>query len=91
MRYPFRCRYWPALYDYAKRYYRLIVVGGGAPGKGVPVIGENVFLGAGCIVMGDVSIGDGSVIGANAVVTKTIPPNSVAVGVPARVIKTLDS
>lgn len=65
--------------------------GGGAPGKGTPVIGKNVFLGAGCVVIGDISIGDGSVIGANAVVTKSIPPNSVAVGVPARVIKTLTS
>ena len=91
MRYPRRCCHWRELHDYAKRHRWLILVGGGAPGKGTPVIGKNVFLGAGCVVIGDISIGDGSVIGANAVVTKSIPPNSVAVGVPARVIKTLTS
>lgn len=48
-------------------------------------IGENV-----CILMG-VSIGDGCVIGSNAVVTKSIPANSIAVGSPAKVIKQYDS
>ena len=50
-------------------------------------IGNNVWLGAGVIVMPGVTIGDNSVIGAGSVVTKDIPPYSVAVGVPARVIK----
>ncbi|GGC84387.1 maltose O-acetyltransferase [Tersicoccus solisilvae] len=50
---------------------------------------DNVWLGGGVIVCPGVTIGENSVIGAGAVVTRDIPPNSVAVGNPARVIKTL--
>ncbi len=49
-------------------------------------IGNNVFIGAGTIIMPGVSIGDDCVIGAGSVVTKSIPSNSVAVGNPARVL-----
>jgi maltose O-acetyltransferase len=52
-------------------------------------IGRNVWVGSGAIVLGGVTIGDDSVIGAGAVVTKDVPARSVAVGNPARVIKTL--
>lgn len=55
--------------------------------KGPIVIGDNVWLGNNVCVMGGVSIGQGCIIGANAVVTKEIPPFSVAVGIPAKVIK----
>jgi|GEM_PF-481487 len=51
---------------------------------------DNVWLGAGVLVMPGVTIGKNSVIGAGAVVTEDIPANSVAVGMPAKVIKTLD-
>ena len=51
------------------------------------VIGSNVWIGANAIVLPGVTIGKGSVIGAGIVVTKDIPPYSVAVGVPAKVIK----
>jgi maltose O-acetyltransferase len=51
------------------------------------VIGDNVWLGGGAIVLAGVSIGDNSVIGAGAVVTRDIPANVVAVGNPARVIR----
>jgi len=51
-------------------------------------IGKDVWIGAGVIVLPGVTIGDRSVIGAGAVVTKNIPDNSIAVGVPAKVIKT---
>ncbi|WP_129597787.1 LbetaH domain-containing protein [Methanohalophilus profundi] len=44
----------------------------------------------GCIVIQGVEIGDNSVIGTGAVVNKDIPKNSVAVGVPAKVVKKLD-
>ena len=54
-------------------------------------IGNNVFLGHGSTVLPGVTIGDNVVIGAGAVVSKDIPSNSVAVGVPARVIKSLDT
>ena len=50
-------------------------------------IGKDVWLGAGVKVLGGVTIGDGCVVGAGAVVTQDLPPGSVAVGVPARVIR----
>lgn len=50
-------------------------------------IGEGVWLGAHVVVLPGVTIGDGSVVGAGAVVTKDIPPYSVAVGNPAKVIR----
>lgn len=49
-----------------------------------PQIGKNVEIGAGAKIIGGISIGDNSVIGANAVVTKTFPPNAILVGVPAK-------
>lgn len=52
-------------------------------------IGNNVFVGAGAIVLPGVTIGNNVVIGAGSVVTKDIPNDSVAVGNPARVVKKL--
>jgi len=52
-------------------------------------LGDNVWLGGGVIVCPGVSIGDNSVVGAGSVVTRDIPPNVVAVGNPARVIRSL--
>lgn len=54
-------------------------------------IGRFSQIGAGAIVLPNIKVGSNSIIGAGAVVTKDIPDNSVAVGVPARVIKTLKS
>ncbi|HEY9699132.1 MAG TPA: acyltransferase [Trichocoleus sp.] len=54
------------------------------------VIEDNCWLGNGVKVLDGVTIGCGSVVGAGAVVTKDIPPNSVAVGVPAKVIKSAE-
>ncbi|WP_053074966.1 CatB-related O-acetyltransferase [Ornithinibacillus californiensis] len=50
-------------------------------------IGNDVWCGANVVVLQGVNIGDGAVIGANAVVTKDIPDYAIAVGIPARVIK----
>ncbi len=55
------------------------------PGK--ITIGEDCWIGSNVTITKDVTIGEGSVIGANSVVTRDIPPFSIAVGVPARVIK----
>lgn len=52
-------------------------------------IGNNVWIGYRAMVLKGVSIGDNTVIGAGAIVTKDIPANSIAAGVPAKVIKTI--
>jgi serine O-acetyltransferase len=53
----------------------------------VPKIGNRVYIGAGAKIIGKVNVGDDSRIGANAVVTKDVPPFGTAVGVPARIIE----
>ncbi len=50
-------------------------------------VGNDVWLGTGVIVMPGVTIGDGSVVGAGSIVTKDIPPYSIAVGNPAKVLR----
>jgi acetyltransferase-like isoleucine patch superfamily enzyme len=57
--------------------------------RGPTRIGDNVWCGANVVVTSGVTIGERSVIGANSVVTGDIPPFSVAVGAPARVIRTI--
>jgi serine O-acetyltransferase len=52
---------------------------------GYPTIGNRVEIGAGASILGSIHVGDGSIIGANAVVLTDVPPDSVAAGVPARV------
>ena len=56
-------------------------------GKRHPTIGNNVVIGAGAKVLGSFTIGDNVQIGANAVVVREVPPNSVVVGVPGRVVR----
>lgn len=52
-----------------------------------PIIGDNVMIGAGAVIIGNIEIGDNVSVGANAVVLTDIPDNSIAVGVPARIIE----
>jgi serine O-acetyltransferase len=67
--------------------YQGVVLGGTSlqKGKRHPTIGNGVTIGAGAIVLGPIKIGDNSRIGAGSVVVSEIPPNSTAVGIPARV------
>lgn len=46
---------------------------------------------AGCVVLGDITIGSGAIIGANSVVLKDVPPNSVAIGAPAKILRRADA
>lgn len=55
---------------------------------GKPItLGDNVWLGANCTILGGVTIGDNSIIGAGSVVTKNIPPRVIAVGNPCKVLR----
>lgn len=57
--------------------------------KGPVVIENNVWVGEGACIMPGVTIGKNSIIGANAVVTKDVPPNVVVAGIPAKILKSL--
>ena len=52
-----------------------------------PIIGNNVTIYAGAKIIGDISIEDNVIVGANAVVLKDIPANSIVAGVPAKIIR----
>ena len=69
--------------------YQGVTLGGTGKdtGKRHPTIGNNVMIGAGAKVLGPLEIGDNSKIASGAVVLNDIPPDSTAVGVPARVVK----
>ncbi|MBN1429914.1 MAG: serine O-acetyltransferase [Anaerolineae bacterium] len=68
--------------------YHGVTLGGTSieKGKRHPTLGEGVVVGAGAKILGAITIGDYSRIGANAVVVKDVPPNSVVVGVPGHVV-----
>lgn len=59
----------------------------GVSNRGGVVIEDDVWLGANCVVLDGVTIGKGSVIGAGSIVSRSIPPYSIAVGNPCKVIK----
>ena len=56
-------------------------------GKRHPTIGDNVLIGTGCKVLGPITVGANSRIGANSVVLSCIPPNATAIGIPATVVR----
>jgi maltose O-acetyltransferase len=60
------------------------------PYKGPTIVGSNVWLGRNVVVLPGATIGDGAVIGANSVVTGSIPPNTFAAGSPAQVLRKLE-
>jgi serine O-acetyltransferase len=63
------------------------VIGGTSQIYEVPVIGDNTVIAPGAKILGPVKIGKNCVIGANAVVLKDVPDNSVAAGIPAKIVK----
>ncbi|WP_026839451.1 serine O-acetyltransferase [Gillisia sp. JM1] len=60
-----------------------IGVSGRGPKRGVPRIGNNVYIGANAVIVGDIFIGDNVVIGANSLVIESVPNNCTMLGVPA--------
>ncbi|WP_315121014.1 serine O-acetyltransferase EpsC [uncultured Clostridium sp.] len=68
--------------------YHGVTLGGTGKNKGKrhPTVGNNVIIGSGAKILGPITLGDNSKIGANAVVLKDIPANSTAVGIPAKIV-----
>lgn len=64
-----------------------VTIGGRNQEPEVPRIEDNVFIAAGAKVLGNIVVGAGSVVGANAVVIRSVPPRCVVAGVPARIIR----
>lgn len=69
--------------------YQNVTLGGTGKdqGKRHPTLGNNVLVGAGAKVLGPFTVGDNARVAAGAVVLKEVPPNSTAVGVPARIVR----
>ncbi len=69
--------------------YQGVTLGGTGKetGKRHPTVGNNVVIGAGAKVLGNILVGDNSYVGANAVVIKEVPANATVVGIPARITK----
>lgn len=69
--------------------YQGVTLGGTGKDKGKrhPTLGNNIMVGSGAKVLGPINVGDNCKIAANAVVLKDVPPNSTAVGVPAKVVR----
>lgn len=64
-----------------------VTIAGTSKKKGAPHIGKNTFISTGARILGPIKIGKNCVIGANAVVIKDIPDNSMVAGVPGKIIK----
>lgn len=68
-----------------------IGISGRGEKRGVPTIGDRVYIGANAIVVGKIHIGDDVVIGANSLVNRDIPPCCTVIGVPAKIVSDQDS
>lgn len=62
----------------------------GGTDKGIPTIGNNVFIGTGAIVLGPITIGDNVTIAAGAIVVEDVPANSLVIGQKAKIISNYD-
>jgi serine O-acetyltransferase len=64
-----------------------VTIGGRSGKQGLPVIGNHVYLGAGAKILGEITIGDYAVVGANSVVLKDVPAYAIVAGIPAEIIR----
>lgn len=72
--------------------FHAMTVGGAQQPSAAPiVIGDRVWVGTRAIVLKGVTIGDGAIVAAGAIVTKDVPPNAVVAGIPAKVVGSADS
>lgn len=62
---------------------------GGSFGSGAPTVGDDVWIGPGVRILGEITVGRNTIIGANAVVTRDVVENSVVGGVPAKLIRAI--
>jgi serine O-acetyltransferase len=67
-----------------------VTIGGRSGHRAVPCIGDDVYIAAGARILGPITIGSRSIIGANAVVIESVPEGTIVAGVPAKVIKSND-
>src|SRR5262249_49553918 len=63
-----------------------VTIGWDYRGERRPILGDDVFIGAGAKILGAITVGDRAMIGANAVVMCDVPPGATAVGIPARIV-----
>ena len=66
-----------------------VTIGNKVPGGRSPRLGNRVMVGVGAVILGDITVGDGAQIGANAVVVQPVPPGGVAVGIPAKTVRVI--
>ena len=67
-----------------------VTIGRALDPEGIPNIGNNVYISAGARIVGDIQVGNNVIIGTNAVVTKSIPDNSIVAGIPAKILRTVN-
>lgn len=65
-----------------------VTIGGKSGAKKLPVIGDDCYIATGAKILGNVKVGNGVVVGANAVVVTDVPDNCIVAGIPAKIIKT---
>jgi serine O-acetyltransferase len=65
-----------------------VTIGRNLGDKTVPIIGNDVYIGAGSVIFGEIIIGDNVIIGSNSVINKNIPSNCTVLGNPMRIIET---
>ena len=65
----------------------MVVIGHKEPGEPAPRIGNNVFIGSGAKIIGDITIGDNVIIAPNSVVVKDVPSDVIVGGIPSKILK----